>query len=96
MSSPIEHRLAAQVAEEALRSVFDPQAVSALRDDSPLTAIGLTSADVVCLADAVAKASDDRGFTCVLGDADLEDVHTVADLVLAIIEAAAPTEEDNA
>lgn len=96
MSAPVEQRLAAQVAEEALRSVFDPQAVSALREDSPLTAIGLTPADVVCLADAVAKAANDRGFSCVLGDADLEGVHTVADLVEAVIEAATPTEEDNA
>ena len=96
MSAPIDHHVAAQVAEEALRSVFDPQAVSALREDSPLAAIGLASADVVCVADAVAQAAVDRGITCVLDDDAMENVETVADLVQAIIEAAAPSGEDHA
>ncbi len=96
MSVHPDHHLAAQVAEDALRSVFEPQAVSALREDSPLAAIGLTSADVVCVADAVAQAAVDRGFTCVLDDAAMENVETVADLVRAITEAAAQSEEDHA
>lgn len=79
----------AAIAEEALRRVFDSQSVAGLREDSPLAMLGMTSADVVCLADAVARAAQERSVTCMLGDADLAGLTTVADLIDAVAEGTA-------
>ncbi len=79
----------AAIAEEALRRVFDSQSVAGLREDSPLAMLGMTPADVVCLADAVARAAQERSLTCMLGDADLAGLTTVADLIDAVAEGTA-------
>lgn len=86
MTATIDHRTAALIAQDALRAVFAPDAVAALREDSPLSALGLVPSDVVCVADAVAAGAVARGLTCRLVDADLDAVATVEDLVRAIAE----------
>jgi hypothetical protein len=84
MTAPWDRRTAGQLVEEALAAVFDGEAVTALREDSPLSAVGMTSADLVCLADAIADAATARGRTCVLGDVALSDVVTVSDVIDAV------------
>jgi hypothetical protein len=82
---PVDRRLAGRWVEQALSAVFEPQAVGALREDSPLSAIGLTAADFVCLADVIADGAAASGRTCVLDDGDVEAVHTVGDLIDAAL-----------
>jgi hypothetical protein len=82
--SPIAHRDAAVIVEQALTAVFDPAVVRQLREDSPLAGLGMAPADAVCVSDAVADAADRVGWSVDLGDADLADALTVADLVLAV------------
>jgi hypothetical protein len=86
-------RTSAVIAEAALTAVFGATAVGSLREDSPLTAVGLTPADLVCLADAAAVAAAARGITCVLDDASLADRRTVSDLVQAVAGASRPAGE---
>ena len=83
----LDPREAALVVEMALAAVFDPAVVRQLRPDSPLAGLPLTHADAVCLADAVAQAAESMGWRCRLGDADLQDVRTVADAVTAVTAA---------
>lgn len=82
----IDRRTAAMLAETGLAAVFAADVVSGLREDSPLVGVGLTAADLVCLSDAIAAAAAARGCDCVLDDADVEGLTTVADLV-GVIEA---------
>jgi hypothetical protein len=85
MTATASRHDAASVVQEALVAVFDATAVGVLREDSPLSSLGFTDADMVCVADAIAAASSSRGVTCVLDDADLVDVVTVADLIDAVV-----------
>lgn len=85
---------AAVIVEQALAAVLDPAVVRQLRPDSPLAPAGLTPADAVCVADAVAEAAEQAGWTCLLGDADLAGAETVADIVRAAAQAAAPVGEE--
>jgi hypothetical protein len=80
----IERRLAAGIVEDALAAVFDPAVVRRLREDSPLSVLGMTVADAVCVSDALGAAADSAGLSCDLGDADFADAVTVADLVAAV------------
>jgi len=84
--SPPERRVAAGLVEDALGEVFDPAVVAGLREDSPLSVLGMSPADAVCLADAIGAAAERVGLSCVLDDADFatEDDLTVADLVDAV------------
>jgi hypothetical protein len=82
--------MAAAIVEEALGRVFEPTRVGALRPDSPLAAVGNSPADAIGIADAISLASAARGLACELGDGDLADALTVADLVHAVAEAARP------
>jgi hypothetical protein len=87
MTNSPPHHLAAQVTQEALAAVFDPSAVAALREDSPLSALGFADADMVCVVDALAAAASARGRSCVLEDADVVEVTSVADLIGAVMTA---------
>lgn len=80
----LDRAVAADLAERGLAAVVGDDIVAALREDSPLDRIGLVPADLVCVSDAVAAAAlgDDR--ECVLTDADVDALVTVADLVTAI------------
>ncbi len=82
-----EHRVAAGLVEDALGEVFDPGVVAGLREDSPLSALGMSPADAVCLADAVGTMAERAGLTCALDDADFvtEGDLTVADLVGTVL-----------
>lgn len=80
---------AAVVVEQALSAVFDPAVVVRLREDSPLTSAGMTPADAVCMADAVAVAAAGVGSVCALSDEDLVAVATVADLIDAVMRRSA-------
>jgi hypothetical protein len=84
MTPQWDRRTAGQLVEVALAAVFDVEAVQGLREDSPLSAVGMTSADLVSLADAIADASSARGRTCVLDDRALSDVVTVSDVIDAV------------
>jgi len=84
MTGTLAQRTAAEITERALSVVFGSAAVTALRADSPLAAVGLRSGDLVCVSDAVAAESSARGVTCVLDDVALADVATVGDLVAAV------------
>ena len=90
MTSTSAHHVAASLTQEALAAVYEPTAVALLREDSPLSALGMTEADVVCIADALAVGAARRGLTCVLDDVDLVDlvdlvdVGTVATLIGAV------------
>ena len=66
-------------ARSALSQVFDAWAVTSLRIDSPLTALGMVPADQVCLAEAVSR-------TCGvdLTDDDFVRIHTLGDLADAL------------
>ena len=90
MTKAIEHRVAAGIVEDALASVFDPAVVRGLREDSPLAAVGMTPADAVCIADAVAAVAERAGLACHLDDADFATARSVADLVSAVEAAARP------
>ena len=89
--TPPDRRVAVAITVEALRRVLDPATVSALRDDSPLAAIGVTDADLACIADAIAAESAriPDGAVAVLDDGDFEAIDTVADLVAAVTDALA-------
>ena len=93
--SALEHRAAATVVEEALVAVFDPDLVRRLREDSPLAVVGMIPADAVAVADAVARAAADVGVSCVLTDADVDGVETVADLVAAVQRASDRAQADS-
>jgi hypothetical protein len=80
----IDHRTAASIVEQSLAAVFDPAVVRQLREDSPLSNLGMTSADAVCVCDAILAAGQEAGLECLLGDADFADVSTVADLIRAV------------
>lgn len=80
---------AREVARGAVNRVAGPGAVDLLRPDSPLrgphSAVGLTDADAVALADAVADIALREGASCALTDAALDDARLCeADLVAAI------------
>jgi hypothetical protein len=79
--------MAAGLVEDALSEVFDATVVAGLREDSPLSTLGMVPADAVCIADAVAAAASRAGQACSLGDADfvVEADLTVADLVEAVL-----------
>jgi len=93
MTEGIDRRLAAGIVEDALAAVFDPAVVRQLREDSPLGVLGMTTADAVCISDAVRDAADAAGLACDLGDADLGAAVTVADLVAAVQAGARPRAE---
>jgi ethanolamine utilization microcompartment shell protein EutS len=80
----VDHRLAAGIVEDALCRVFAPDVVGRLREDSPLSALSITPADAVCIAEAIATAAERGGLVCHLGDADFVGAQTVADLVSAV------------
>ena len=80
----IDRQVASALAESGLSAVVGPEIVSRLREDSPLALVGLSTADLVCVSDAVARAADARGLDCVLVDSDLAGLDTVADLVTVI------------
>ncbi len=80
-TAAMERRQAARVVDVALRAVLAADVVSRMREDSPLVASGMTDADAVCVVDALAAASAEAGWACVLDDAALIDVVTVADLI---------------
>lgn len=80
----IDRRVAAGIVEDALAAVFDPPIVRQLREDSPLTVLGMTAADAVCVSDAIGEAAAGVGIDCELGDADLAAADSVADLVSAV------------
>jgi hypothetical protein len=80
----IDRRVAAGIVEDALAAVFDPAIVRRLREDSPLTVLGMTPADAVCVSDAVGEAAAAAGLDCALGDAALASADSVADLVSAV------------
>ena len=80
----LDRTSAAALAEAGLTAVVGPGIVAGLREDSPLARIGLTSADLICLSDAIANAATTAGAHCVLDDADMVDLVTVADLVSAV------------
>lgn len=84
MTTSWDRRTAGLLVEEALAAVFDADAVKGLRPDSPLSAVGVTPADLVCLAEAIADAASARGGICILDDLSLSDVITVADLIDAV------------
>jgi hypothetical protein len=84
MTEPIDRREAAGVVEDALAAVFDPAVVRQLRADSPLSVLGMTTADAVCVSDAIRDAAEAVGFDCDLGDSDLGEAATLADLVAAV------------
>lgn len=89
-SGGVDRRLAAGIVEDALAAVFDPAVVHQLREDSPLSVLGMTASDAVCISDAVGDAADAVGLACDLGDADLGAAGTVADLVAAVQAGARP------
>lgn len=84
MTEGIDRREAAGIVETALAAVFDPSLVHQLREDSPLTVLGMTTADAVCVSDAVGEAARAAGLDCDLGDSDLATAGAVADLVAAV------------
>jgi hypothetical protein len=92
MTAPSAHHVAASLTQDALAAVFDASAVSALREDSPLAALGMSDADVVCVADALAAAARGQGLWCVLDDADLGQAETVSDLIAAVTAKLAESE----
>ena len=83
-SPPPDARTAAVLVEDALALIFPGDLVARLRPDSPLTAVGMTPADAVCVSDAVASLAERSGLSCRLTDADLEGTTAVADLVDAV------------
>ncbi len=93
MTDGIDRRAAAGIVEDALAVVFDPDVVRQLREDSPLTVLGMANADAVCISDAVRDVAAASGLDCHLGDTDLEAVGTVADLVAAVQAVARPRAE---
>jgi hypothetical protein len=92
MTGTIDRRVAAGVVEDALAAVFDPAVVRQLREDSPLTVLGMATADAVCVSDAIRDAAVGVGLDCGLGDGDLGGAVTVADLVTAVQARALRTE----
>lgn len=80
----IDRRAAAGIVEDALAAVFDPTVVRQLREDSPLTVLGMTTADAVCVSDAVGEAASAAGLDCDLTDSDLDAAGAVADLIAAV------------
>jgi len=85
MTANPDRLAAASAVKAALIAVFDTGPVSVVREDSPLTALGLTDADMVCVADAIARETAAWPVPCVLDDSHLAGVSTVADLVTAVL-----------
>lgn len=83
MTGP-DRRDAALIVEVGLAAVFEPALVRQLREDSPLSVLGMVPADAVCVADAVEQEAGRLGWSCRLGDDDLAGAATVADLVTAV------------
>ena len=81
---PPDSRIAAVLVEDALALVFPADLVARLRPDSPLSGVGMTPADAVCVCDAVATLAEGSGLSCQLTDADLDGARTVGDLVGAV------------
>jgi len=83
----VDRRTVAGLVEDALGEVFEPTVVAGLREDSPMSTLGMTPADAISIADAVALAAQRSGLTCLLDDADfvVEGDLTVADLVDAVM-----------
>jgi len=79
-----DRRDAALIVEVGLAAVFEPALVRQLREDSPLSVLGMVPADAVCVADAVEQEAGRLGWSCRLGDDDLAGAATVADLVTAV------------
>lgn len=92
----LDRRTAASIAEAALGAVFDQSVVRQLREDSPLSMLGMAPADAVCVSDAIAEAAATAGFDCRLGDTALGGAVTVSDLVSAVQDAARRTGEEQA
>ncbi|MBI1351674.1 MAG: hypothetical protein GC156_11200 [Actinomycetales bacterium] len=82
------------VVDVALARVFAADVVSGLRADSPLSALAMTGADAVCLADAVCDAAAGLSFRCVIDDDAMASVRTIADLVDEVVRRS--REENNA
>lgn len=80
----LDRRDAALIVEVGLTAVFDAGLVRQLREDSPLSVLGMVPADAVCVADAVEQEAGRLGWSCRLGDDDLAAAVTVADLVTAV------------
>lgn len=80
----ISHQDAALVVEQGLAAVFDPGLVRQLREDSPLSSVGMVAADAVCLSDAIGGAAAAAGWRCALDDAAWDGVETVGRLVEAV------------
>jgi hypothetical protein len=91
----LDRRAAATIVEDALGAVFEPAVVRQLREDSPLSMLGMALADAVCVSDAIADAAEAAGLACDLGDGILGSAVTVADLVSAVQETARPTGEEH-
>lgn len=73
------------VVDAALARVFPADVVTGLRADSPLSALGMTDADAVCLSDAVGDAAASVSFRCVIDDDAMASVRTIADLVDEVV-----------
>ena len=84
MADTLERRTAAAICEQALAVVYGASTVATLREDSPLSAVGLVPADLVCLSDALAEAASTRGLRCVVDDSGFEGTVTVGDLVSVV------------
>ena len=80
----IERREAALIVEVALSAVFDAALVRQLREDSPLSVLGMAPADAVCVSDAIDQEAGRLGWTCLLGDDELANAQSVADLITAV------------
>ena len=80
----LERRDAALIVEVALSAVFDAGLVRQLREDSPLSVLGMVPADAVCVADAVEQEAGRLGWSCRLGDDELAGAASVADIVTAV------------
>ena len=92
MTAVDPHHVAASLTQDALAAVFDPASVALLREDSPLSAVGLTDADMVAVADAIAEAAAREGLVCILTDADVSGVTTVSDLIAGVVAQLATTQ----
>lgn len=96
MTAVVPRRESVALAVAALRRVFEPSVVAGIRDDTPLSSLGLADADMACLADAVHAAAREQGRTVLLGDREMDAVVLVGDLVDAISAASASSASDQA
>jgi hypothetical protein len=82
----LDRHEAERLVAEALRSVFAPEVIGQARDDSPLASLGMTGADAIAVAEALAAQAQVAGYTCLLGDAEFAEVTSVSDLVSAVVD----------